>query len=224
MEGLARDAWSLGTRLPLSAERGIAPYTLVHWNGTQTEDQQIILPGHQDHYYINMDQRKQPKDVCTTSSKVTTLTNWKRLANVPDNVNITGLVQAVHWCDYIVLLDDKNIVYLYHLKWGIWSSMNSMNLCTAASGCPLGVFRKDLIMVASGGNGIYMFSMDTGHWMRHESLNTNFGSGYRGTINHVVLATSSDRQSLFILFQTTKNNRRDLCLRRYQGSSWSKAE
>ena len=66
------------------------------------------------------------KDVCTTSSgsKVMKLTNWKRFANVLDSVNITGIVQAVHWCDYIVLLDDKNVIYLYHLKWGIWSSMN----------------------------------------------------------------------------------------------------
>lgn len=172
-----------------------------------------------------MDQQEQPKDACTTSSKVTTLTNWKRLANVPDNINVTGLVQAVHWCDYIVFLDDKNIVYLYHLKWGIWSSMNSMNLCTAASGCPLGVFRKDLIMVESGGSGIYKFSMDTGHWIPHESLNTSFNNDcYGTTVKHVILVISSDRQSLFVLFQTATNYRTDLYLRRFQGSSWSKTD
>ena len=160
----------------------------------------------------------------TTSAKVTTLANWKHLANVPDNVNITGLVQAVHWCDYIVSLDDKNIIYLYHLKWGIWSSMNSMNLRTPANGCPLGVFGKDLIMVLSGGGGIYMFSMDTGHWIPHESLNTSFGSGSEVTVNNIILGVTSDRKSLFVLYQQTVRNQKELYLRQYHGSSWSKAE
>lgn len=156
---------------------------------------------------------------CTTSSrsKVTKLTNWKRFANIPDSVNITGIVQAVQWCDYVVLLDDKNTIYLYHLKWGIWSSMNSINLRTAAGGCPLGIFRKELIMIASGGSGIYTFSMETGHWMPHKSLNTTFA----GTANQVILATTSDQQSLLLLFQTAK---KELYLRQYSGSSWSKAE
>ena len=65
---------------------------------------------------------KQPGDARTTScnseSKVTKLTKWKRLANVPDSINITGLVQAVHWSDYIVFLDNKNVIYLYHPKCG----------------------------------------------------------------------------------------------------------
>ena len=172
---------------------------------------------------FNMDKGADPL-ADTTNAKVTTLANWKRLANVPDNVNIMGLVQAVHWCDYIVSLDDKHIIYLYHLKWGIWSSMNSMNLCTPANGCPLGVFGKDLIMVPSGGGGIYTFSMDTGHWIPHESLNTSFGSGSGVTINNVILVMTSDRKSLFVLYQQTVYDQNKLYLRQYCSSSWSKAE
>ena len=33
-----------------------------------------------------------------------TLTNWKRVANVPTGINCCSLVQAVHWCDYTVFL------------------------------------------------------------------------------------------------------------------------
>ena len=95
--------------------------------------------------------------------------------------------------------------------------LNSMNLCTAAGGCPLGIFGKELIMVASGGSGIYTFSMETGHWMPHESLNITFA----GTANQVILATTSDQQSLLVLLQTAK---KELYLRQYSGSSWSKAE
>ena len=161
-----------------------------------------------------------------TKVTLTTMTNWKRLANVPGSVNINGLVQGVHWCEYIVFLDDKNVLYLYHLKWGIWSLLNSMDLCTAAKGCPLAVFKNELIIVPNGGSCICKFSMDAGRWMQHEKLSAQFscGGGLEVTLNNVILAATSDQQLLFLLFHQTTNRQSWLYLRQYHNSKWSLAK
>ena len=87
-----------------------------------------------------------------------TLTNWKRLSNVPPSVNLDGVMQqGVHWREFLVFLDASKVqLHLYHLKMGIWSSMDSINLCCPARGCPLTVFQGNLIMLSKA-NDVYNY-------------------------------------------------------------------
>ena len=78
-----------------------------------------------------------------------TLTNWKRLTNIPANVNVSGFVQpGVHWREFLIFLDSSSHqLYLYHIKMSVWSTMISNDICTSANGCPLAVFGEDQDLV-----------------------------------------------------------------------------
>ena len=45
-----------------------------------------------------------PEGKTTLKPKPVTLTNWKRVANVPTGICSGSTAQAVHWCDYVVFL------------------------------------------------------------------------------------------------------------------------
>ena len=177
------------------------------------------------------------------------LTNWKRVANVPDSID--GPVQAVQWRDYIVFLDKKGDMYLYHYKCGIWSSLHSKNACTAANGCPLAVLNQDLILLSSSGDFLKLI-VGTGHWKANETLNmedkkqilahvqqgvsqfggeresSDSGSGGRGRVvcryisdpDGVVLIPITNHSSLCLLLQNKKG---ELYLKKFHNSKWSRS-
>ena len=116
-----------------------------------------------------------PEGKTTLKPKPVTLTNWKRVANVPTGICSGSTAQAVHWCDYVVFLcsittEKKKALYLYHYKWGIWSSLNFKNVCDINEGsCPLAVFNDNLILFSEKGD-IFRFFKETGSWKVFESL------------------------------------------------------
>ena len=162
-------------------------------------------------------------------SKVT-LTNWKRLTNVPANVNLSGVVQpGVHWREYLVFLDHGNKqLYLYHIKIGVWSALFSTDMCDPATVCPLAVYDQDLILLSSNGV-IYKYFMESGHWKVFDKLNDSLLNLSKEFVGSAILASISDQQvSLFLLCQvnTTPYNYphtakiKCLNLRRFQNSRW----
>ena len=172
---------------------------------------------------------------CKSATKVT-LTNWKRVANCPFDIAADGSVQAVHWCDYVVLFDFKEReMFLYHHKWGMWSSVNTSNDLSGVGivwGCPLAVLNQDLILLSSNGE-IYKFILEIGHWKVDEFLRIqddlleNYSSyWYNGSIrcNNVVLVPTFDQQSLISLLQNTKNKEHHLYLKEFHASKWSGAK
>ena len=186
--------------------------------------------------------RDDEKPAMTVSTKVT-LTSWKRVANVPGSID--GPVQAVQWRDYIVFLDKKGGLYLYHYKCGIWSSLHSKNACTAANGCPLAVLNQDLIIVSSYGD-FFEFIVGTGRWKANDALNIEDKEqippqarqyysvkGYEGglesesrsamrkgtQLSSVVLVSIPNHSSLCLLLQNKKG---ELYLKKFHNSKWSK--
>ena len=161
-------------------------------------------------------------------SKVT-LTNWKRLTNVPANVNFSGVVQpGVHWREYLVFLDHGNKqLYLYHIKIGVWSALFSTDMCDPATVCPLAVYDQDLILLSSNGV-IYKYFMESGHWKVFDKLNDSLLNLSKEFVDSAILASIADQQvSLFLLCQvntTTYNyacKKKCLHLRQFQNSRWS---
>ena len=174
-----------------------------------------------------------------TKSTTVTLTNWKRVANVPHSAD--GSVQAVQWRDYVVFLDKKGEMYLYHYKCGIWSSLQSKNAYSAAGGCPLAVFNRDLILVSSSCD-IFKFIVETGHWKVCDTLKIDdkkrllpISRAQQSTFSHragagiirstsdadsVVLVSTLDRMSLYLLIQ---NEQREVYLKTFHDSKWSKS-
>ena len=154
------------------------------------------------------------------ASKVT-LTNWKRVANIPFQVD--GAVQAVSWCDYIVFLDKKKEMYLYHHKWGIWSAINTKSLHNIADGCPLAVFNQDLILFSERGD-VFKFFVGTGHWKVDEALKVEdvnlipYAIWTALKVVKVVLASTQDR--MFLLLQNTKNRSSYLYFKEFSTAKW----
>ena len=162
-----------------------------------------------------------------------TLTNWKRLTNIPANVNVSDFVQAgVHWREFLVFLDSSSYqLYLYHIKMSVWSSMISNDICSPAKGCPLAVFGEDQDLVLVSSNGCaYKYFMESGHWKIFDKLAGDhcpcITPGYR--LDSVFLV-SDQPQSLILLWQemqydstyTYNNSTKRLYLRRFQTSQWT---
>ena len=191
-----------------------------------------------------LQQNAQRQPVAATPNKNTkvTLTNWKRLPNVPANVDLCGFVQpGVHWREYLVFLSWPNdsrpqnkrlYLYLYHLKMGMWSVMLSKNDIDPAKGCPLTVFDsdQDLILVSSSGR-ILKYAVENLQWMEFGEL-SGYDHNSGCTLDSVVLASTADLpQSLFLLWQGSKEEvnestgryfkRNHLYVFKFQNSKWT---
>lgn len=166
----------------------------------------------------------------SASNKVLTLTNWKRLPNVPPSVNLGGMVQpGVYWREFLVFLvaSPKTQLYLYHLKSSVWSSMDSINLCKPAAGCPLAVFEGSLVLFSSSGS-IYSHVMETGRWKQSAKLSSNLNSTSGQEAVVLVSTGSVDKTPLLLLSKdhppglTSRGKGSSyLCLRQFQASKWS---
>ena len=98
------------------------------------------------------------------------LTNWKRLSNVPIEPN---KVFAVHWRDFIVIVDDKANVLLYNPKWNMWSKLlPNLPGVQPAEGCPLVAFDDKLLLLGENGK-IYELLPESGRWEMSKSLDPN---------------------------------------------------
>ena len=106
----------------------------------------------------------------TTSRKGSTVTfnNWKRLSNAPIDLSNAS---AVHWRDFIVVMDFNSNVMLYHPKWNMWSTLPDLPE-KPARGCPLVVYNDKLLILARNGK-IYEFLSDGGRWAVNKSLDPN---------------------------------------------------
>ena len=100
-----------------------------------------------------------------SGSKVT-LTNWKRVANIPFEISADGPVQAVHWGDYVALFDAQvKEMYLYHHKCRMWSAAYTYSddlRNMEWSSMPVAVLKTDLLLLSSTGD-MYKFVVETGH-------------------------------------------------------------
>ena len=189
---------------------------------------------------VTITSSEQPSSAGTGGGKVT-LTNWKRVANSPFNIASDRPVQAVHWCDYVVLFDVREKeMYLYHHRCGIWSavynSFDDLRQVSTSMGClmPVAVLKQDLILLSSKGE-IYKFILKTGHWKiddflriqddRLENQHFKIKSSSQSTsslinCNDVILLSTFDQQSLIALLQTTKNREEHLYLKQFRDSRW----
>ena len=135
--------------------------------------------------------------------KNVTLTNWKRLSNVPANVNLSRFVQpGVHWREFLVFLDHQ--LYLYHIKMGVWSALFSNGMCSPAKGCPLAVFDddQDLVLLSSNGS-IYKYFLESGQWKIFDKLSDcrpRFSKSRSFVLDSVFLV-SDQPKSLVLLWQ-----------------------